>query len=73
MADATLDFVPIDHVVDGLIDIINNWDRAEGKIVHPISGTAIHVSMLAQVIGLYHHLERPRLLPSDYFCVSNCP
>jgi 2-alkyl-3-oxoalkanoate reductase len=36
--DASLDLVPIDHVMGGLIDIIENFELAAGKIFHLVSG-----------------------------------
>ena len=38
IADASLDLVPIDHVMGGLIDIIETFELAAGKIFHLVSG-----------------------------------
>ena len=64
---ATLDFVPIDHVAGGLMDIVQNWEKAEGEIFHLSSGAAIPVTMLADAIALFGHLDPPTFLSQKDF------
>jgi nucleoside-diphosphate-sugar epimerase len=45
--DASLDLVPIDHVMGGLIDIIENFELAAGKIFHVVSGDPAPLAALA--------------------------
>ncbi|MEP3225492.1 MAG: SDR family oxidoreductase [Parasphingorhabdus sp.] len=70
---ATLDFVPIDHVIAGLLDIIHHWERAEGTIIHLTAARAIPVSLLVDAIGQFDHLDPPSLVPLDRFTVDNLP
>jgi 2-alkyl-3-oxoalkanoate reductase len=64
---AALDFVPIDHVAGGLMDIIAHWNKAAGKTIHLSSGAPTPVAMLADAIGRFAQLDRPRLIaPSDF-------
>ncbi len=71
--EATLDFVPIDHVVGGLTDIVGHWDKAEGKIIHLTSGAAISPTMLAEAIGLFDQLDPPKFLAPEMFGVQELP
>ncbi len=71
--EATLDFVPIDHVVGGLTDIVSHWDKAEGQIIHLTSGAAIPTTLLAEAISLFDHLDPPSLLRPEIFAVQELP
>jgi nucleoside-diphosphate-sugar epimerase len=64
-ADASLDLVPIDHVVGGLIDIIERFEAAEGKTFHLVSGDPASVAAL--VAFDYSGLQVPRLVPPGQF------
>lgn len=65
--DSTLDFVPIDHVVGGLMDIVAHWDQAAGKAFHLSSGAPITMAVLAEAISGYDHLAEPQLIePADF-------
>lgn len=65
--DSTLDFVPIDHVVGGLTDIVDHWEAAAGKAFHLSSGAPISMAVLAEAIRRFEHLSEPRLvLPQDF-------
>lgn len=72
-AEATLDFVPIDHVVGGLTDIVSHWEKAEGKIIHLTSGAAIPTAMLVEAISLFDHLDPPKLLSPETFAAQQMP
>lgn len=71
--NATLDFVPIDHVIHGLLDIIKHWDVAEGKIFHLSSGNAIKPQMLVDAIGSFAQLQKPELVAVDDFSPEDLP
>ncbi|GAA0465730.1 hypothetical protein GCM10009096_02960 [Parasphingorhabdus litoris] len=71
--EATLDFVPIDHVVGGLMDIVSHWEKAEGKIIHLTSEAAVPTAMLVEAISLFDHLDSPKLLAPETFAVQDLP
>jgi len=71
--NAVLDFVPIDHVAAGLLDIITHWEKAEGKIIHLSSGAPISVKMLVDAIGAFDQLDRPSLVDPDQFSIEQLP
>ncbi len=58
---ATLDLVPIDHVVGGLVDLVERVDQAAGRIVHLASGSPVPVAALGALDVPGFH--RPRLVP----------
>ena len=60
-AHATLDLVPIDHVIGGLIDLIERLEEAAGRIFHLASGVPVPVAALCalDVPGF----RVPRLVP----------
>ena len=64
-AEASLDLVPIDHVIGGLIDIIERFEAAEGKTFHLVSGDPAPVAAL--VAFDYSGLHVPRLVSPEQF------
>ena len=60
--DASLDFVPIDHVIGGLIDIIENFERAAGKKIRlfrpPIGHTNPTIARVVKELGLKCDFEK---------------
>ena len=58
---ATLDLVPVDHVVGGLVDLIERFGRSAGRIFHLASGAPVPVAALCalDVPGF----RTPRLVP----------
>ena len=64
---ASLDLVPIDHVVAGLIDIAERMDAAAGLNFHLVSGTPVPVSGLPEVARGYPQLHAPRFVPPEAF------
>lgn len=66
-ADATLDFVPICHVADGLADIVDHWPAAIGGIYHIVSGAPVAVADWVGAIRGFPHLHAPRLVPPEDF------
>ena len=45
-AQASLDLVPIDHVVGGLVDLVERFEQTAGRIVHLASETPVPVAAL---------------------------
>ncbi len=60
--DASLDLVPIDHVVAGLIDIAERMPLASGRIFHLASGSPVPVAALAPVLLGYKQFCVPRFV-----------
>jgi len=71
--DATLDFVPICHVVGGLTDIVAHWHRAAGGIFHLASGNPVSVQRWVDAIGTFSELSAPRLVPPALFDEARLP
>ena len=67
---ATLDLVPIDHVVGGLTDIASDMPGAAGHTFHLVSGTPVPVAALAGLGHDYPTLYAPRLVPPGEFDTS---
>jgi nucleoside-diphosphate-sugar epimerase len=66
--DATLDLVPIDHVIGGLIDIIENFEIAAGKTFHLVSGDPAPLAALTALD--YSGFHVPRLVSTERFDLS---
>lgn len=71
--EASLDFVPIDHVVGGLVDIVTHWNKAAGKVFHLSSGNPVPPAMLVDAIGSFDQLSKPVLVPNDQFSAEKLP
>lgn len=62
---ASLDLVPIDHVIHGLIDLVEHFENAAGKTFHLVSGDP---SPIAALVALdYPGFHVPQLTPSATF------
>lgn len=72
-ADATLDFVPIDHVAGGLTALVTLWDVARGGTFHLVSGAPVSVQDFASAIGGYEQFSRPALVSPDAFDAGALP
>src|SRR5262249_58159747 len=66
--DASLDLVPIDHVIGGLIDIIENFELATGKIFYLVSGDPAPLATLTALD--YPGFHVPRLVSPERFDLS---
>lgn len=69
-AGATLDLVPVDHVV-GIVDVAERFEAAAGRIFHLVSGEPTMVADL--VAHDYPGFRVPRLVAPDRFDVSALP
>lgn len=64
---ASLDLVPIDHVIGGLIDIAERMAAAAGRTYHLVSGAPVPVAALRTLALGYPHLHAPRFVPPETF------
>ncbi len=71
--DATLNLVPIDHVIGGLTDIAENMQTAAGRTFHLVSGCPVPVSALAGLAYDYPTLYAPRLVTPEQFDPAALP
>ena len=64
---ASLDLVPIDHVIGGLTDIAERMAAASGRTYHLVSGAPVPVAALRTLALGYQHLHAPRFVPPETF------
>ncbi len=72
-ADATLDFVPIDHVAAGIVAIAERMETAQGGTFHLVSGAALSMAEFAASIGGYPQFAAPHLVKPDAFDPAALP
>jgi nucleoside-diphosphate-sugar epimerase len=60
---ASLDLVPIDHVIGGLTDISERMAAAAGRTYHLVSGAPVPVAALRTLALGYPNLHAPRFVP----------
>ena len=72
-ADATFDFVPIDHVAAGLVALAERIDEAAGARFHLVSGNPVSVADWAAAIGSYPHFNAPTYVDPDAFDPASLP
>ncbi len=70
---ATLDLVPIDHVIGGLTDISEHMEAAAGRTFHLVSGKPVPVAALASLAQDYPALHAPRLVAPERFDPGTLP
>ncbi len=70
---ATLDFVPIDHVVGGLVDMAEYWPRAAGKIFHLTSGAPVPIREFHAAMARIGFCDPPTLIPQETFSPDQLP
>ena len=66
-ATASLDMVPIDHVVGALVDLAERMDAANGRIFHLASGRPVPVAALRPLAQAFPHLDAPRFVDPATF------
>lgn len=64
---ASLDLVPIDHVIGGLIDIAERMPAAAGRTYHLVSGAPVPLAALRTLALGFPHLCAPRFVPPEAF------
>ncbi len=66
-ADATLDFVPIDHVAAGIVALAEAIGLAANKTFHLVSGAPVPVGEFRNAIAAYPQFTAPKLVkPEDF-------
>lgn len=71
--DASLDFVPLDHVAAGIVALAHNMRRAAGGAYHLVSGQPVPVQVFADGIGAFPQFHRPTLVEPDSFDPAALP
>ena len=66
-ADATIDFVPIDHVTAGIVAMAEDMAGAAGGRYHLVSAHPVPVATFAAAIGAYPQFSAPTLVPPEQF------
>ena len=65
--DATLDFVPIDHVAGGIVALAERMEAVAGKTYHLVSGAPVPVAQFRDAIAAYPQFTAPELVdPADF-------
>ncbi len=64
---ASLNLVPLDHVVAGLTDIAERMDRADGRIFHLAASHAVPLSGLKAMAAEFPQLRIPRFVLPERF------
>ena len=72
-ADATIDFVPIDHVSAGIVALAEAGSAAAGGRYHLVSAQPVPVATFAAAIGSYSQFSAPILTPPEAFDPSALP
>ena len=72
-ADATLDFVPIDHVAGGLIALAEAMPDAAGGRFHLVSGAPVSVTEWVAAIASYPQFAAPALIDPAAFDPTALP
>ncbi len=70
---ATLDFVPVDHVVAGLVAMVERFDRAAGKVFHLVAGAPMPVADFFALIAAYPQFAEPALVAPERFEADALP
>lgn len=65
--DATIDFVPIDHVAAGIVALAERMETAAGGRFHLVSAQPVPVAAFAAAIGSYPQFSAPTLVAPDRF------
>ena len=65
-AEASLDFVPIDHVASGITELADRIEEASG-VYHLVSGAPISLDVAVRSVADFSNLHAPQLIdPVDY-------
>lgn len=71
--DATLDLVPIDHVVGGLVDIIERMEEADGTVFHLVASEPTPLTALANLGPAYADFPQARFVVPELFDLPLSP
>lgn len=64
---ATLNFVPLDHVVGALCDIISFWSDAVGKVFHLTCDNAVSTRDLVKAMGHFDGISAPSIVSTEEY------
>ncbi|MEZ5681604.1 MAG: SDR family oxidoreductase [Erythrobacter sp.] len=70
---ATLDFVPIDHVAQGIVAIAERMDEASGRTFHLVAGRTLPIKRFIRTIGAYPQFHEPALVEPERFDPASLP
>ena len=65
--DASLDLVPLDHVVGGLVDIAERMAEADGRVFHLASGQPVALAALTGLAAAFPACRAPRLVAPERY------
>jgi len=66
-ANGSLNFVPIDHVINGLLTIADKIDQASGKAFHLVAGRPMPVPEFFGLIADYRQFSSPEVITPSAF------
>ena len=69
-SDASLDFVPIDHVARGIVAIAEGMDKAAGGIFHLVANRALSIPDFFETLDGYEFFKRPLMIAPEAFDAS---
>ncbi|WP_226661659.1 SDR family oxidoreductase [Alteriqipengyuania lutimaris] len=72
-AEATLAFVPIDHVAGGIAALAEHWEAARGGTFHLVASDPLPMTDFARGIGSVDGLRSPTLVDPGQFDASALP
>lgn len=64
---ATLNFVPLDHVVNGIVTIAERIEEAQGKVFHLVAGSPMPVADFFALVRAYPQFANPDHVPPERF------
>ena len=70
---ATLDFVPIDHVGGGLVDLAGAMTAARGRHVHLTAAAPVPIAEFVAAISRWPHFSVPQLVEPDTLDPTTLP
>jgi len=65
--DATLNFVPLDHAVKGIVTIAERIEEARDKVFHLVAGAPMPVADFFELVREYPQFSDPEHVPPEHF------
>lgn len=72
-ANASFDFVPIDHVAGGIAALIEKFDAAHGKAFHLVAERPLQLTEFSRIIAEYKQFGAPELVDARVFDPAKLP
>ena len=69
-AGATLHLVPIDHVAEGIADLLDRFAAASGRTFHLVAGAPTPVTAFPLMLSRYPGMAVPSLVAPDAFALA---